>query len=150
MGTAVPGRNIARGLVQASGDNVSGHCANARSETALVPIGLVAMNDLLVHQGVDDRNGLAVAARSSFLVATFDGGRDLTNGTAHARTKGNIACAVLLSLFSGFFRGLGIGQRTLRKNDGTCPIQGAGSLLIDPTVVNLKPADLPIISTKCT
>ena len=93
-----------------------GHCADARGEPALVPVGLVAMNDLLVDQRVDDRDGLAVAGTGGFLVATFDGGSDLADGTAHARTKGNIACAVLLSLFGGFFRGLGIGQRTLRKN----------------------------------
>ena len=108
------------------------------------------MNDLLVDQRVDDRDGFAVTGTGDFLVAPFDSGRDLADGTAHARPKGNITCAVLLSLFSGFFRGLGIGQRTLRKNDGTCPIQGGGSLLIDPTVVNLGRADLPIISTKCT
>src|SRR5580692_892569 len=83
------------------------------------------MNDLLVHQRVDDRNGLAVAATGGGLVAAFDGGGDLANGAAHARTQGHIACAVLLGLASGFFRGLGIGQRTLRKNVGRARFKGA-------------------------
>jgi hypothetical protein len=94
------------------------------------------MNDLLVDQRVDDRNGLAVTGTGGFFITALDSGSDLAYGAAHPRTQGNIACAVLLGLASGFFRGLGIGQTTLQKNVGPCdsrgPIQGAGSLLIDP------------------
>src|SRR6185369_13888826 len=39
----------------------SGHPSDARRETALVPRGLVAMDDLLVDHAVDDRNGNGVA-----------------------------------------------------------------------------------------
>ena len=82
------------------------------------------MNDVLVDQRVDDRHGFAVAGARLFLVATLDGGRDLADGAAHARAQGDVVCAVLLGLPGGFFRGLGIGQGTLRKATGLARFKG--------------------------
>ena len=39
------------------------HCADTGRQATLVPCGLVAVDDLLAHERVDDRDGLAVAAQ---------------------------------------------------------------------------------------
>ncbi len=63
---------------------ISGHASDACRETALVPGGLVAMDDLLVDHRVDDRDGYCVALLGIILLTGGDGVRDPADGGAHA------------------------------------------------------------------
>src|SRR5579863_7999437 len=62
------GSRWARLVVRTHGKSLL-HRADAGRETALMPRSLVAMNDLLAGQGVDDRDRLLVAGPGRFLVA---------------------------------------------------------------------------------
>src|SRR5262245_10747797 len=111
---------------------ISGHPSNARRETALVPGGLVAMDDLLVDHAVDDRNGSGVALLSFFLLASGDGVGHPTDGGAHARAHGHVMGAVFLSLTGRFFSGLGVRH----EYSGNRPEKGGGSVVSEPLFVN--------------
>jgi len=45
------------------------HCANTSSQSALVSRGFIAVDDLLVHQSVNDGDGFLVAGRGRFLIS---------------------------------------------------------------------------------
>jgi hypothetical protein len=49
-----------------------------------VPIGLITMNDVLVHERVDGRLRFAIAAARLLGIAAGNGVIDLTHGGAHA------------------------------------------------------------------
>jgi hypothetical protein len=49
------------------------HCADTSSQSALVSRGFVAVDDLLVHQRVDNGDCCLISGRSRFLVSTSYG-----------------------------------------------------------------------------
>src|SRR5258708_35160266 len=94
------------------------HCGDAGREAALVPRGLVAVDDLLAHQRVDDRYGLDVARSGRLRVTPGDGRVHVAHRRAHARAQRYIAGAVLLSLPGGFLGGLGVGHNSPYRGPG--------------------------------
>lgn len=113
------------------------HGADARREPALVPSCLVAVDDLLVHQRVDDRDGFLIACLGGLLVTRGDRGGDLANDGAHARTQREVSRAMLLGLVSGFFGRLGVGHESLhRQMRAGGALKRRGSVLIARGVVN--------------
>ena len=60
------------------------HCADTGRQATLVPRGLVAVDDLLAHERIDDRDCQAVAAPGRFLIAAGDGRCHPAHRGAHA------------------------------------------------------------------
>jgi hypothetical protein len=100
------------------------HCADTGRQATLVPCGLVAVDDLLAHERVDDGNGLVVAALGHVLLAADDSRRHVAHRGAHARAQRHIAGAVLLGLTGSFFGGLGIGQEISVSTAGSQASEG--------------------------
>jgi len=100
------------------------HCADTGRQATLVPCGLVAVDDLLAHERVDDRDGLAVAGSGRLFVAADDGGRHVAHRGAHARAQRHIAGAVLLCLTGSFFGGPGIGHEISVSTAGSQASEG--------------------------
>ena len=59
------------------------HCANTSGQSALVSRGFIAVDDLLVHQRVDYRDGFFVGGRSSFFVSPRYSRCNVANRRAH-------------------------------------------------------------------
>ena len=59
------------------------HCANTSGQSALVSRGLIAVDDLLVHQCVDDGDRFFIGFGGSFFISARDRGRDVTDRGAH-------------------------------------------------------------------
>jgi hypothetical protein len=100
------------------------HCTDTGRQATLVPCGLVAMDDLLAHERVDDRDGLVVAALGRLFVAPDDGRRHVAHCGAHARAQRHITGAVLLRLTGSFFGGPGIGQEISVSTAGSQASEG--------------------------
>src|SRR2546423_416407 len=90
----------------------------------LVPCSLVAVDDLLAHERVDDRDGPDVAALGRLFVAAHEGRRHVSHRGAHARAQRHIAGAVLLGLTGSLFGGLGIGQEISVSTAGSQASEG--------------------------
>src|SRR3569833_2883110 len=95
---------------------------------------LIAVDDLLVHQCVDDRYGLLVRGHRGFLVLARDCRRDAANSRTHLGAQCYVAHSMLLGLASSFFSGLGIGHEI--SVSSRPPVAGGGSLLIRPPNIN--------------
>src|SRR5688500_4735184 len=81
---------------------------DAGRQRALVARGLVAMDDVLVDQRVDQRLRVLEGGGGIGLLAGGEGVVDLAQGRAHARTQRDVASAVGFSSTGGFFGRLGI------------------------------------------
>jgi len=84
---------------------------------------LIAMDDLLAHERVDDRHGLAVAGLGRLFVATGTASSRTHRG-AHARTQRHIAGAMLLCLTGSFFGGRCIGHAISVSRPGSQASEG--------------------------
>src|SRR4029079_14809262 len=83
---------------------------------ALVARGLVAMNDVLVDQRVDDRLGVLEGGRGIGLVAGGDSVDDFPQRRAHACAERHVAIAVRFSSTGGFFSRLCIRHEGISTN----------------------------------
>src|SRR6266513_1189074 len=109
----------------ATGEGSKGLCdADTGRQATLVPCGLVAVDDLLAYERVDDRDGLVVAALGRLFVAAGESRRHVAHRGAHARAQRHIAGAVLLCLTGSLFGGLGIGQEISVSTAASQAIEG--------------------------
>src|SRR5438105_15636454 len=83
------------------------HCADTGRQATLVPCGLVAVDDLLAHERVDDRDGLVIAALGRPFVAAGASRRHVAHRGARARAPPPTAGPAPLRLTGRLFGGLG-------------------------------------------
>ena len=87
------------------------HGANTRRKPAFVSSRLVAVDDALVDQGVDQRNRGPIRGLGRLLVTTGDRDGHVAHGRTHARAQRHIAGAMFFSLAGRLFGGLGVGHK---------------------------------------
>jgi hypothetical protein len=93
---------------------------NLFGQTALMPSGLVAVNDALVHHAVDDRCGVRERGGGVIVLAGFERESRLADGAAQLRSQSVVAGAVRGRLSGSFFSRFRIRQaETPRRTIGT-------------------------------
>src|SRR5690606_4657209 len=103
----------------------SAHRANVAVQAALVPGGLVLVDDALVGHAINDRHGGLVGGFGVGLVAGLDGLRDFLHLGAHHRAQARIVLAMAFRLPGALLRLLRVSQglallgiRISRGSDG--------------------------------